>query len=372
MTSPQTLPRTLEVLHKGMSAGLHIGAQVYVSQHGKTIADFAIGEARPGLAMTSETLMLWLSACKPLTAVALGQLSDRNRLQFNDPVAQLVPEFAANGKEAVTIRQLLTHTCGIRAVDSGWPAVPWEQIIARICAMPMERGWIPGEKAGYHAVTSWYILGEIVQRADGRTFSQYIRDEICHPLGMNDSWIGMAPDRYDHYGDRLGVLQQTEKGQLKPLAPWHTREAVTHCRPAGNGQGPIRELGKFYEMLLAGGKSPDGVRILQPDTVKALTTRQRIGMYDQTFRHIIDWGLGFIVNSNRYGIDTVPYGFGADAGESTFGHNGFQSSTAYADPEHQLVVAIVCNGCPGDAVHDRRMREIDQAVYADLELTHKL
>jgi len=89
------------------------------------------------------------------------------------------------------------------------------------------------------------------------------------------------------------------------------------------------------------------IEFFKPETVRALTSRQRIGMYDQTFRHVIDWGLGFIINSNRYGADTVPYGFGVDAGESTFGHNGFQSSTACADPEHQLVVAVVCNGTPG-------------------------
>jgi CubicO group peptidase (beta-lactamase class C family) len=120
-------------------------------------------------------------------------------------------------------------------------------------------------------------------------------------------------------------------------------------------------------MLLAGGQLPGEERILQPETVRALTSRQRIGMFDQTFRHVIDWGLGFIINSNRYGANTVPYGFGVDAGESSFGHNGFQSSTAFADPEHQLVVAVVCNGACGDAAHDRRMREIDAAVYADLK-----
>jgi CubicO group peptidase (beta-lactamase class C family) len=348
-----------------VEAGLHIGAQLHVSHRGVVLGDFAIGESRPDVAMTTDTLMIWLSASKPLTAVAIGQLWERGKLEINQPVARYVPEFAANGKESVTIRHLLTHTAGIRAADPGWPAVSWEQIIAKICAMPMEPGWIPGQKAGYHAITSWYILGEIAQRVDGREFSDYVREEICLPLGMNDSWLGMPLERYDAYGDRLGVMQRMENGQPTPLAPWNTREAVTHCRPAGNGQGPIRELGKFYEMLLAGGELPGGNRILQPQTVKALTSRQRVGMYDQTFRHVIDWGLGFIINSNRYGADTVPYGFGVDAGEPTFGHNGFQSSTAYADPEHQLVVAVVCNGTPGDAAHDRRMREIDSAIYAD-------
>ena len=62
-------------------------------------------------------------------------------------------------------------------------------------------------------------------------------------------------------------------------------------------------------------------------------------MYDITFRHIIDWGLGFLLNSNQYGPDTLPYGYGPHASYRTFGHNGHQSATAFADPERQLVVA---------------------------------
>jgi CubicO group peptidase (beta-lactamase class C family) len=366
--SVTSLPRTQAVLRFGMESGLHIGAQVYVSHAGRKVADFALGEARPGVAMTRDTLMLWLSASKPLTAVAIGQLWERGRLDIENPVADYVPEFAQHDKQAVTIRHLLTHTCGIRWLETGWPAASWDQIIAKLCAMPMERGWIPGQKAGYHPTTSWHILGEIVRRIDGREFSKYMREEICLPTGMADSWLGMPAEKFEEYGKRLGILQRTEKGVIEPLERWHTKAAVTSCRPAGNGQGPIRELGRFYEMLLAGGQAITGQRILRPETIRALTSRQRIGMYDQTFKHIIDWGLGFIINSNRYGIDTVPYGFGRDAGESTFGHNGFQSSTAFADPEHQLVVAVVCNGCPGDAAHDRRMRQIDAAIYEDLGL----
>ncbi len=264
------LPRTREVIRAGMLAGLHIGAQVYVSQRGKTVADFAIGESRPGVPMTTDTLMIWLSASKPLTAVAIGQLWELGQLDIEDSVARHVPEFGANGKDSVTIRHLLTHTAGIRWLDTGWPRAPWEQIMAKICAMPMERDWIPGEKAGYHATTSWFILGEIVQRLGGRPFSSYIREEICLPLAMNDSWIGMPPERFDEYGDRLGVLQQTESGTLKPLAPWNLREAVIQPRPAANAHGPIRELGRFYEMLLSDGQLAGGHRVLLPETVQAL------------------------------------------------------------------------------------------------------
>ncbi|HWE92560.1 MAG TPA: serine hydrolase domain-containing protein [Tepidisphaeraceae bacterium] len=360
-----TLPRTLEILRRGMAEGLHIGAQVYVARGGKTIADIALGAGRPGVAMGTDTLMLWLSACKPVAAVAIAQLVERGHVGLDDPVTDFIPEFGAGGKEGITLRHILTHTCGFRFVETGWPATTWAQIIGRLCAAPLEAGWVLGKKAGYHATTSWFILGEIVRRVDGRPYEHYVRDAIFGPLGMKDSWIGMPADRHRAYGPRLGVLVMTDKPPLRPLPPYDTEQAITHCRPAANGQGPARELGRFYQMLLNGGEL-DGVRLLSRETVSQFTTAQRVGMYDETFRHVIDWGLGFLINSAKYGSPTLPYGFGPRASDRAFGHNGFQSSSAFADPEHGLVVAIVPNGTPGEAAHDRRLRAVLGAVYEDL------
>ena len=122
-------------------------------------------------------------------------------------------------------------------------------------------------------------------------------------------------------------------------------------------------------MLLARG-SLGSARILLPQTVEALTARHRAVMLDLTFRHVLDWGLGFQVNSNQYGVDTVPYGFGPHASYRTFGHNGHQSTSAFADPERKLVVIVIPNGMPGEVAHDRRMREIHTAIYEDLSLAN--
>src|SRR5690348_9277331 len=135
MTGSDELPRTASALRDGMAAGLHIGAQVYVSIRGRTVADFAVGQSRPGVAMTPDTVMLWLSASKPFAAVAIAQLWERNLLTLDDPVAQHIPEFAQNGKDKITIRHVLTHTAGIRWIETGWPATSWDQILAKICAM---------------------------------------------------------------------------------------------------------------------------------------------------------------------------------------------------------------------------------------------
>ena len=376
---PQSLPRTAAVVAEWTATGHHIGAQVYVSRGGRPVADFAVGEARPGVPMARDTLMLWLSASKPLAAAALGQLAERGLLGFDDPVARFVPEFAQHEKERITLAHVLTHTAGLRFIETGWPDAPWDQIIATLCAAPVEPNWPVGEKAGYSPFASWFLLAEVVRRLDGRPYEDYVRDEIFRPLGMTDSWLAMPVEQYRAYRERLGVMMNTFKKPPEP-AGVDTEPAATHCRPSGGGRGPERELGLFYEMMLADGavsaqNSKDnagagggtsGTRVLAPDTVRLLTSPRRVGMFDHTFRHVMDWGLGFIVNSARHGADTVPYGYGPAAGDRAFGHGGAQSTCAFADPGRDLVVVIVFNGQPGEPAHHRRLRATLAALEQDL------
>jgi CubicO group peptidase (beta-lactamase class C family) len=362
------LPKTVAAIEAGISEGLHLGAQLCVRLAGETVADGAVGENRPGEPLTPTHQMTWLSATKPVTAACVLQLWERGRLELDDPVALHIPEFGAQGKEGITLRHLLTHTGGIRRLDLGWPEKPRAEIIALLCAMRPEPRWVPGEKAGYHAVSSWFILGELVQRLGGRPFADYVRQEIFEPLGMESCWIGMPVERYRAYQDAnlLGAMFNTEGPELKAHG-WDTELHFTQAQPGGNGNGPMRELARFYAALLGHGEL-DGARILSPQTVEAMTARHRAGLFDQTFKHILDWGLGVIVNSNQYGAETVPYGYGHHASYRTFGHAGYRSSVGFADPERRLAVALLCNGTPGNEAHERRNRAILDAVYEDLGL----
>jgi CubicO group peptidase (beta-lactamase class C family) len=177
----------------------------------------------------------------------------------------------------------------------------------------------------------------------------------------------MPVDRYTAYGDRIGIMQNTDPA-FKAQHNWDTPEVAALCRPGGNGRGPMRELVRFYQMLLNGG-SLDGAKIISPQTVEAMTARHRVGMFDLTFKHVMDWGLGFIVNNNQYGIDTVRYGYGPKASWRTYGHSGHRSSVAFADPKRGLAAAIVFNGTPGEEAHDRRVRAVLTALYEDLGMS---
>ncbi len=363
----EQLPRTTSVIRDGCRRGLHSGVQLFISRKGEVVFDGAVVDGESHSLLTRDTLMPLLSAAKPLTAVAVLQLVERGLLDLDTRVGDVIPEFAARGKHAITTRYLLTHTGGFRDVETGWPHSDWEETLQRVYSTPLEDDWVVGETAGYHVASSWFVLGELIRRLDGRSFSDYLRQQICEPLGMTDVWNGMPEDVWRSYGNRVGRMEQFERGEAREL-PWHDLAHCSAAAPGGNTRGPVRQLGYFYQCLLNGGVL-DGVRVLQPETVGDLTSRHRIGAFDQTLQHVVDFGLGVIVDSHQYGAETVPYGYSRYVSERTFGHGGSQSSIGFAAPEHGLVVCYVADRRVGEPRHQKRHREIVNAIYEDLRLT---
>jgi len=360
------------LIQQGIDDQRHLGAQVCVSRGGEVIEELTVGETSAGHAMTTNSIALWMSSGKPVTAVAILQLVEQGEIELDDPVAAFLPTFASHGKEGITIRHLLTHTGGIRTARFSFPSDDWDTIIAAVCDAPPEADWEAGEKGGYHTQTTWFILGELVGLVDGRTIDQYVRDEIFVPLGMNDSWMGMPPEVYNDYeqAGRLLAMPNTATGEPKP-SPMTSFDWSTRPRPGGNCMGPIRELVVFYEMLLAQGER-NGVRLLKPETVSMMTSRQREGIHDETFKQTVDWGLGLAINSAHHAPNgawhRIPYGYGPHASRNTFGHGGAQSSIGFADPGQGLAVGIVFNGMAGEAKHQLRVNAVLEALNTDLGL----
>ncbi len=368
-TPPESLlPKTCRLLQEGIDRGLHLGAQVYISRDGNELANFAVGENSAGEPLGRDVLCAWLSSGKPLTAAAVMQFVERGKLRLEDRVAAIIPEFAVKGKQDVTIFHLLTHTGGLRPVVSGWPRKSWEEIIAKITGTSLRMDWEPGETAAYDPGLSWMILAEVLRRIDGRLVDEIVRQDVLEPLGMADCWMAIPKHLHSAYGNRIGILYNIVDEQFQPTRG-HELEYCQSPSPGGSMRGPISQLGLFYEMLLRRGATEDGRQILPAESVKAMTSRQREGKFDRTFQHQLDFGLGLMINSNQYGAETVPYGFGRHASPETIGHGGAQSSIAFADPEHQLVVAVAANGCPGEELHNERFRELNSAIYEDLGLT---
>jgi CubicO group peptidase (beta-lactamase class C family) len=299
--------------------------------------------------------------------VAVLQQWERGALTLDDPVCRHVPEFAAHGKEGITLRHLLTHTAGIRGADAvtshatgeAW----WDEIVAGICATEPEEGWPPGRRAGYHLGCGMTMLAEVVRRVDGRRFEQYVRDEVFGPLGMDDCWVGMPPARHAGYGDRIGTMHSTsdpDAGAV-PLAALDSVEALSRCVPGGGGRGPMHQYARLSRALLRGGEL-DGVRILSAQSVDTMTARHRVGLFDETYHVPCDWGLGVQVDA---------FAMGGYSSPRTFGHGGALSSFAFADPEPALVVVMQTNGMCGNDDHYTRLSEAAEAVYLDLGLVRE-
>lgn len=350
-TEQAAIPRTASVIERGIAEKLHLGGQIYISVRGQVIADVALGQSRVGVPMRTDSVALWLSSGKPITGVAIAQLWERGRLNLEDPVARSIPEFAQGGKASITVAQLLNHTGGLRTADKCDLGHDWDEIIECVCGSPLEANWQLGQQAGYHPSGSWYVLGEVIRRITGRSCETYIHDEVFERCGMRDCWMALSPGRFRSYGDRLVLMYQTDGPVPAPHGKWNREEDAAVSRPGRNLRGPTRELGRFYERLLAGRSPslPDAARpLLQPETIQALTSRQRLGLFDDTFQQVIDWGYGFAIDSKRYGQPLVSYGFGRFASDQAFGHGGAQSSCAFADPAHDVVVAWSVNGLPGE------------------------
>ncbi|HLL90281.1 MAG TPA: serine hydrolase domain-containing protein, partial [Tepidisphaeraceae bacterium] len=286
-----TLDRTRAALEQGIAERLHLGAQLCASLDGRRY-ELAVGDARPGVPMRPDTVNHWLSSGKPLAVVAIAQLWERGLLELDDPVAKHLPAFGNRGKEAVTIRHILTHTGGFRGWGTNWDR-PLGQVLSDVMNLPLETGWSPGQKAGYHPASSWFVLGELVRVLDGRPYDAYVRAMIADPLHMADAWVGLPPDEYARYdgGGRLSFNYDTEQ-QLDPDERPPTPEEAARPSPGGGLRATAGDLVAFYEMLLARGEAPGGQRVLLPQTVEAIVARHRVGLPDRTFGRAMDFGLG--------------------------------------------------------------------------------
>lgn len=346
-----TWQRTVAVARRGMEAGWHEGFQLAAWVGGEWHG-CCLGEAQPGLPMDEGVICPWLSAGKPLTALLTARAVGQGWMGWDDRVASWIPGFARGGKEAVTLRHLLTHTGGMRAADGIEGFLGWDAAVERACAVPLEDDWVPGVTAGYHARGSWLVLAEVACRAWGLGFQALVSREVTGPLGVP----GL---RFDW---SRGDAAVQGRGWSLPGGPG-LAEVMGRVEPGAGLRGSAREMAALYARLL----SPPA-DWLSGELMGQLTGRQRMGAFDLTFGAVVDLGLGFVLNTPGEGGSTMPYGYGPHAGPRAFGHSGRQSSCAFADPDAGLAVAWFFRGMPGERVHQRRQHEVNAAVYEDLGL----
>lgn len=339
---------------------------------GVLVADLALGLAREAVPMANDSLVIWFSTSKVLTAVAVAQLWEQRLLALDEPVARYLPEFGAHGKHAVTVRHVLTHTGGFRNADGmllGWDAeVDVRELYTRICAAGLEDGWRVGVDAGYHGSSGHVVLGELVGRISGMPYADYCRQRVLDPCGAGDFWVGIPDAEQARYGDRLASMWWCQ-GEVRGAAPtFESPAARGRAHPGMGGRGPAGQLVLVMEQLRQDQLGTQAPVLVGAPAWEAMTARHRTGVLDRTFQGVLDWGLGLVPVTRATQGGPVAYGYGEHAGPRTWGHSGAQSSTAFVDPDAGLSVALAFNGMPGHLEHTRRQAEVLTALYEDLGL----
>ena len=189
-----------------------VGAGVCVYVGGALVAELWGGHADQARTQPweSNTLVNVYSTTKGMTALCAQRLIDEGRLELDRPVAEYWPEFAAEGKQSLPVRWLLSHRAGLAAVREVLPGptlYDWTAMCEALAAE--EPWWTPGEAHGYHAMTFGWLVGELVRRIDGRSLGTYFREEVAQPLGA-DFHIGLPDVEHDRVGELSGFSPPDE------------------------------------------------------------------------------------------------------------------------------------------------------------------
>jgi CubicO group peptidase (beta-lactamase class C family) len=342
--------------------GMNPAITLCVRRHGEIVLDRALGWARgvgPGEARraervpaTPDTPFCTFSASKAVTATVIHLLAERGVLKLSDRVVDHLPEFAGDGRDAITLHQLLTHRAGI-------PRVPRSLMDLDLLADPdgilgvitqMQLAHRPGTALAYHTVSGGFVLGEVVRRATGKNIRTVLAEEILDPLGFRWTNYGVAPADLS----LVGLAYPTGPRPLPPVSTMLTRalgvrideltrlsndpRLLTGIVPAGNVVSTANEMSRFMDLLRAGG-TLDGVRVLKPSTIRRAVAETSYHEIDRALGAPIRYGAGYMLGARAIS----PYGPDTD---EAFGHLGFTNVAMWADPRRELSVGLLTSGKP--------------------------
>jgi len=347
-----------------------VGASLAVYRGGRCVVDLWGGYRDSGRtrAWTRDTLINVWSTTKGVTALAVALLVDRGKLSYADAVAKHWPEFAANGKGAITVAQLLSHQGGLPGFSEPTTVedfYDWERVTSRLARQaPM---WPAGTKNSYHAMTFGFLAGELVRRLSGMSPGAFVAREIAGPLNA-DVFIGLDATLEPRVGEIMkpSIEPDLAAMNLPPEAiAGLTNPAVEAERPnsrawraaqvpAASGHATAFGLARVYGAVADGG-SLDGVRLLSRETIARMTEVQTTRP-DLMLGFAPNWAMGFATN----GIGV--YGPNPRA----FGHSGWGGSFGCADTDAKIGIGYVMNRMGADLVGDPRSKVLCDAIFSRL------
>ncbi len=354
---------------ENFAQGMENGAAFAVTLEGETVVHLQGGWADKARTKPwdARTIVPVFSSTKPIAALVIARLVDQGLLDYERPLSEIWPEFAANGKAAITLGQAMSHQAGLAAFVEPIDPGLWfqsEALAAQFAALaPL---WEPGTASGYHAMTFSPLTAEPARRADprGRTLGVQLMEDICGPFGV-DFRIGHALSEIDRIAELKLPPAEGDLGEMTDLkrAVFLTRWSATRPEtpqwrevehPAANGHGTAEAVAALYSIYANRGKLC-GAEILSPATWEALT-RVRIEGPELVLPFDVHWCAG-IMRNNRGALGP---------NRNALGHGGRGGSVGMADPDRRLSAAYVMNKMSPALVGDARWRRLADALYACL------
>ncbi len=364
--------------------GIEVGASFALAIAGRLVVDIWAGHADAARSKPwqGDTLINTYSTTKGMAAATVGVLADRGLIDYQAKVADYWPEFAAAGKQDVTVAQLLSHqagVCGPRERVEMDEIYDWDGLCATLAAQwPF---FEPGTANGYHAVVFGHIAGEVARRAwkastgETKSLGQLFAETVAGPIGAaNDYYIGL-PEVEDHRvaemipvggAEQLGTGLGGSKKRMSdalycamahpPLTAHIANDRAWRAAevPGANGQGNGRGIAKVYGALANDGEF-EGQRIISAQGITEMT-REECFRKDQVIGVRMRWSRGFILNKAEL------YGPNPDA----FGHSGWGGSFGFADTEAKLGMGYAMNQMDANIFGDPRGVRLIEAAYACL------
>ncbi|MFF0490783.1 serine hydrolase domain-containing protein [Nocardia sp. NPDC004068] len=334
------------------------GGALSVHRYGEPLVEVWTGEASAGMPWTRDTGALVFSATKGVAATVIHRLADRGLIDYDAPVAEYWPEFGVEGKDRITVRQLLTHRAGLSGL--GLVATAMDEVLDHRLMEQRLAAAKPDRLLGvptYHALTFGWLMSGLARSVTGRDMSELFRTEVTEPLGIDGLYLGLPPagastavaslsgSRLALAGSALGSLLLGRLSSVPGAAGAVTRalfipglEAMLEGdeppilaaeMAAANGVCTAEALARMYNAI-ACGTTPDGRPYLSPRTVRALTKIQTYHLDHALFYLPMLWHLGY----HSLPVPGAPTGFG---------HIGLGGSFGWTDPTQGLSVAYVHN-----------------------------
>jgi CubicO group peptidase (beta-lactamase class C family) len=356
-----------------------IGAAVAAFWRGRKVVDLWGGHRTPegNEPWKEDTMVVVMSSTKGLSAMTLAVANARGWIDYDAPVTRYWPEFAQNGKAAVTVRQLLGHEAGLVVLDQPLTLERLNDLddVARLLAR-QKPAWTPGTRHGYHTMTIGLCMQELIRRVDPRhrTLGQFFHEEIAVPLAV-EFYIGLPREVPDarlakvkplspgrgllalRYTPPAVTLKMITPGSLlrrsfSGLAADPTARAYLDVEvPAGNGVGTARAIARAYSAFAEGGTELG----ITPETFARITEPPVVARpRDEVIGVPSYFSLGFL----RPGPEVA---FGSS--QRAFGSPGAGGSFGFADPDAHLGYAYVMNKLDFYLVNDPREKALRDAIY---------